>query len=141
MPLALIVLGFGLVGAGMFFAIRGIASSEASGSAMKGFAVSGPSWLILVALGAGIITFGAWQFESRTPEGPPKPDVIELDAYAYGDDEDLDMLWDWCEMGDMEACDILYLESPVDSDYEWFGATCGDTVEANEEFCVDLADG
>ncbi|MBK9179162.1 MAG: hypothetical protein IPM45_06225 [Acidimicrobiales bacterium] len=46
-------------------------------------------------------------------------------AYTYGDDAYLDGLWDACSGGDMEACDQLYYESPVDSEYETFGATCG----------------
>jgi hypothetical protein len=32
---------------------------------------------------------------------------------------------DACEAGDMEACDDLYWESPVGSDDERFGDTCG----------------
>ena len=44
---------------------------------------------------------------------------------SYGDNESLDALWDSCEDGDMAACDALYYESPFGSDYEDFGATCG----------------
>ena len=44
---------------------------------------------------------------------------------GYGDDPELDALWDGCEGGDMGACDDLWLESPLDSAYEEFGGTCG----------------
>ena len=40
---------------------------------------------------------------------------------AYGDDSYLDSLWDACAGGDTQACDDLYWESPVGSEYESFG--------------------
>ncbi|MDO5495014.1 MAG: hypothetical protein Q4G64_04815 [bacterium] len=46
---------------------------------------------------------------------------------AYGSDRHLDELWDECEAGDMEACNDLYWSSPVSSEYEDFGSTCGAT--------------
>ena len=50
------------------------------------------------------------------------------EVFTYGDDAFLDGLWDACASGDMIACDDLYMESPVDSDYERFADTCGDTT-------------
>lgn len=44
----------------------------------------------------------------------------------YGDDPQLDQLWDDCAAGDGEACDDLYYESPFGSAYEAYGNTCGD---------------
>lgn len=66
------------------------------------------------------------------PEGPApgEPDV-------YGDDPDLDALWDGCEAGDWEACDDLYRQSPIGSEYERFGDTCGDRNEPSG-WCVDV---
>jgi len=46
-------------------------------------------------------------------------------AFSYGDDAALDALFDQCATGSGSACDQLYLSSPVGSDYESFGATCG----------------
>jgi hypothetical protein len=34
-----------------------------------------------------------------------------------------------CEAGDYAACDQLYSDSPPDSDYEYYGSTCGGTVD------------
>lgn len=146
MPIALVVLGFSLVAVGVFFAVGGLGGADASGSAMKGISVSGPSWLILVALGVGTIVFGAWQFEERatTTEGPPKDEdaVVTVAENAppidtYGDDPVLDELWDYCSIGDWEACDALYLESPIGSEYEYHGATCGGIVpEPDDEYCA-----
>jgi S1-C subfamily serine protease len=48
------------------------------------------------------------------------------DAYSYGDDSYFDGLWDLCSGGDLDACDDLYMQSPLYSDYEWFGTTCGE---------------
>jgi S1-C subfamily serine protease len=47
----------------------------------------------------------------------------------YGDDPYLDELWDACDAGDLDSCDTLYYESPIDSDYESFAATCGGHVD------------
>jgi len=53
------------------------------------------------------------------------------EAFAYGDDPRLDALYDSCANGDMIACDDLYWESPIDSEYETFGRSCGGELEAN----------
>lgn len=49
--------------------------------------------------------------------------------YTYGDDPDLDDLWDECEAGSGSACDTLFFQSPVGSEYEAFGNTCGNRME------------
>jgi len=56
---------------------------------------------------------------------------------SYGDDADLDALWDDCGAGNLSACDSLYYSSPVDSDYERFAQSCGGT-STEEQFgtCV-----
>lgn len=57
---------------------------------------------------------------------------------SYGDDAYLDGLWDACEAGDWAACDALYSESPLGSEYEAFGETCGFLTDGIE-WCVDVA--
>lgn len=52
---------------------------------------------------------------------PTRPDA----PWSYGDDHDLDGLWDACDAGDLDACDELYLLAPYGSDYEAFGTSCG----------------
>ncbi len=44
---------------------------------------------------------------------------------GYGDDAELDALYDACAAGDGQACDDLYYQSPFGSEYEDFGNTCG----------------
>ena len=39
-------------------------------------------------------------------------------------------LADECFDGDFEACDTLFLQTPVDSDFEAYGSTCGGRLEA-----------
>lgn len=46
-------------------------------------------------------------------------------AGTFGDDPYLDELWDACADADLVACDTLYYDSPIDSEYEQFGAECG----------------
>lgn len=58
---------------------------------------------------------------------------------GYGDDAELDALWDRCDAGEMVYCDVLYERSPVGSEYEEFGETCGARVEDNPgDWCVRL---
>ena len=57
------------------------------------------------------------RFDAVAP-APDAPGVL-------GDDAELDGLAAACFDGDAGACDDLYLRSPVDSDYEAYGATCG----------------
>lgn len=47
--------------------------------------------------------------------------------FTYGDDPELDELYDWCKEGDMGACDDLYRAAAYGTDYEHFGQTCGTT--------------
>ena len=142
MPIALIILGFGLVAVGVFFAVTGFGIADASGSAVKGIQVQGPAWLILVALGVGTILFGAWQFEEKGTQVkdvpvtvPPVTDLEDDFAgdepFDYGDDEALDRLWNQCESGDLLACDDLFFESAEGTEYEWFGATCGGITDGS----------
>jgi hypothetical protein len=69
------------------------------------------------------------------------PQVLEEDCTGafYGTDPILDTLWDWCDDGAMWACDELYLVSIGGTDYEWFGATCGDRVDT-DDWCTFLYD-
>lgn len=48
-----------------------------------------------------------------------------LEGETYGDNPELDALWDACAADDMQACDDLYFDSPGGSAYEDFGDTCG----------------
>ena len=80
--------------------------------------------------GDELIEAGAFDFSDPdivTPEG----------ADTYGDDADLDALWDLCEFGDGAACDELYFISPVGSEYENFGNTCGYRFAPDEVYCAD----
>lgn len=135
MTIALIVLGFGLVGAGLYFAIGGVGHSSASGSALKGISVEGPSWLILVAIGAGVILFGAWQADQRDARRTI-PDTVDDDVF----DPVLDALWDECDNGSGAACDELFEQSIPGGNYEWFGATCGGRSDSWAADCTALLD-
>ncbi len=54
------------------------------------------------------------------PAPAPEPEPEDKEPFAYGDDEELDGLWDACEAGDEEACDDLYWLSPIGSEYETY---------------------
>lgn len=144
----IIILGFLLVVAGLYFAVGGLGGAAAGGTALKGISIQGPSWLLLVAFGVGAILFGAWLEHEQEASGakdktedtvplPTVPAVDQPEIYTYGDDPDLDLLWLACQSEDWLACDDLYLESPVGSEYEFFGASCGGIVpEPDGEYCA-----
>ncbi|MDE0572648.1 hypothetical protein ON058_04375 [Demequina sp. B12] len=51
---------------------------------------------------------------------------VSFDVEAgYGDDAYLDGLYEQCAAGDDAACDTLFTDSPIGSDYESFGEECG----------------
>ena len=55
---------------------------------------------------------------------------------AYGDDPQLDLLWDACESGSGAACDQLFDLSAPGSDYEEFALSCGGRTR--ELVCADV---
>jgi hypothetical protein len=66
-----------------------------------------------------------------------------MEGDAYGDNPELDAMWDACAAGDGDACDELYFNSLVGTEYEAFAATCGDRFENDRHagmcYEVDLA--
>jgi hypothetical protein len=61
---------------------------------------------------------------------------VDPAANAYGDDPQLDALYDDCAAGDATACDDLYVQSTPGSEYEQFAGTCGDRFEYSDtEYC------
>jgi hypothetical protein len=70
-------------------------------------------------------------------------DVAALDATAntYGDDPLLDQLWDRCEGADLAACEMLYLMSAVDSEYEAYAQTCGGNADDGAGQCFTRSAG
>ncbi len=58
------------------------------------------------------------------------------DPQNYGDDAELDLLWDDCAAGSGKACDKLFAESPISSEYEKFGLSCGERLEVLD--CEEL---
>lgn len=59
---------------------------------------------------------------------------VDPTRWTYGDDTDLDALWDSCAAGDLAACDSLYTSAPSGSEYGEFGSTCGGTTDGST-FC------
>ena len=59
-------------------------------------------------------------------------------GYLDSCDDLLFVLADDCSYGDAYSCDALYLISPMGSDYEAFGATCGGLVEWQYGRCSEL---
>lgn len=77
-----------------------------------------------------------WTYSEISPNwcGEASPNA---DTAFYGADGHLDQLWDLCAEGDMMACDTLYQESPLGSDYETFGGSCGGLHEDGYEYWCD----
>lgn len=110
-------------------------------------------WIVLGIVGGLLVLGGIGTFLAvkvfADKAGDAVDDVIDTitdapldpDAGSYGDDPALDALWDSCEAGDYQACDDLYVNAPVGSDYEAFGDTCGNRTEGNQLCVVELGDG
>lgn len=135
MSLVLIVIGAILVAVGVLFAVSNKATDKAGGSGLRSISVEGPAWLVLIVIGLLSVGWGVMRWEDRTspakPEEPsPTPPTVTLpedfdvfeDGFTFGDNAFLDELWLDCEFGIFEACEDLYFESEVGSEYEWFGA-------------------
>lgn len=75
----------------------------------------------------GAVTAPVWGYCSWGSDDPGPTGAG--DPYTFGDDPRLDELWTWCAEGDLAACDDLYAESPIGSEYEEFGGTCGGTAQ------------
>ena len=71
----------------------------------------------------------------NAPEEIPD-DIPFTGPVTYGDDPELDELWDLCDAGDGVACDELWSRAPIGSEYERFGVTCGEREEILN--CSDL---
>lgn len=54
---------------------------------------------------------------------------------TYGTDPGFDLLWDLCAAGDMYACDELFFDAPIFSEYSDFGGNCGNTKEGAYGTC------
>lgn len=151
--IVLIVLGVLLVGVGIGFAWINKATDKAGGSGLKSISVEGPAWLVLVVVGLASIGFGTVRIEGRgqtkdiddktavastTTLGPiaTEPKASDFpNGFTFGDNNDLDKLWRECERGVWASCDDLYFQSDPGSDYEYFGATCGDLFMDAELWC------
>lgn len=62
---------------------------------------------------------------------------IDLDGGETLIDAQLDEWYAQCEAGDGAACDNLYFQSPLGSEYEAFGNTCGGRVPEGALSCAD----
>ena len=63
----------------------------------------------------------------NTETNPGYAGCLAIHVFGYGDDPELDQLYDWCKEGDLGECDNLYRAAPYGTDYRHFGETCGAT--------------
>jgi hypothetical protein len=69
----------------------------------------------------GVVNLGAPQ---TSPPSSAPPDELP-GPKRKGESAELDALWDACASGYGQACDSLFEQAPMASEYEEFGATCG----------------
>ncbi|MEM1335615.1 MAG: hypothetical protein AAGG08_19395 [Actinomycetota bacterium] len=62
---------------------------------------------------------------------------IDIDGGETLIDAQLDEWYAQCEAGDGAACDSLYFQSPLGSEYEAFGNTCGNRIPEGALSCAD----
>lgn len=83
--------------------------------------------IVAIAVGA-VVVIAALVFAASSILG-------SFGGRSYGEDQRLDRLWDRCAGGDGLACDDLYRESPLGSEYEEFGDTCGNRFPPQAVWC------
>jgi hypothetical protein len=100
--------------------------------------------LAVVVLGGvitGAVALGRAAGESMAGQpAVPLQTSAPLDAAGLGDDEGLNGYAVRCHDGDMQACDDLYNESEIGSDYETYGGTCAGRQPATNSdtvYCTD----
>lgn len=127
----------------LILGIIGMKRTKDNGTNGRGFAIAGVilgalslvlGIVLAIAAIAGALAFGEAIEDLEDTEFNT---TVFTDAETYGDDPELDALWDACAAGDEVACDDLYWASPIGSEYEEFGQTCaymgcsGDTVDTD----------
>ena len=124
------------LGATVFF----MAACSGGGELVIEQAEPAPEATAVVAAPTEVPTEAPTEVPTEAPTEVPTAAAI-LDG-DYGSDPDLDALYDSCDTGDLAACDELYARSPIDSGYEAFGETCGETFDSPVVSCViDDSDG
>lgn len=83
--------------------------------------------IIAIVVGA-VVVLGVLAFAASTV-------FSALGGGSYGDGAELDRLYDACAAGDGLACDELYWQSPLNSEYEEFGDTCGFRFPPQQVYC------
>lgn len=81
---------------------------------------------------------GPLRISEISREVTPEPEV-ESTANTLGDDPVLDEWWRQCADGSGLACDRLFADAPLGSNYEAFGLSCGD--RPNVLHCQEELDG
>ncbi len=147
-PLAIVALVTGVLWLGpipLGFGIAALQRIKRTQSQGSGFAVAGIilgiistlSYIALVII-MWLIGSAIWRdFDSVDGGNYEYSDTGSAD---YGDDAELDALWNSCEAGDGTACDDLYILSEGGTSYEEFGGSCGGRFPDTDEHCADLMD-
>lgn len=93
--------------------------------------------VLIILLGVGAVIFFINRAKDVVDDVVDDIDITDItgDGDSYGDDAALDALWDACENEDWEACDSLFMQAPVGSEYEDFGDTCGNRTDGSS-FCT-----
>ncbi len=86
-----ILVGIVLVASGLYFAVGGFGQGK-SGGGFRGVKIEGPAWLLLVAIGVGLVIFGAvWQWgDDNAPQtaagaSPESVGAVDVPTFAIGD--------------------------------------------------------
>jgi len=91
---------------------------------------------LVIAIVVAVVAMGAIVVAVLLANRLPEPTPV-----VPGDDSALNSLAQSCFDGDMGACDELFRVSPVGSEYESYGNTCGGRVpvaDVRQRLCVDI---
>lgn len=75
--------------------------------------------------------------EEENTEQEQEEDEDESSLDGYNPEAQWAALADLCRSDDTRACDVLFLISPIDSDYETLASTCNGAGVPNSGWCTD----
>jgi len=104
--------------------IIGLSRIKRSGQSGKGLAIAGIvlgavsiiGWVLLIVFSFALVN----KMDEEGVFDDMQNGVYDSSVQQYGDDPELDALYDACGAGDADACSELYWDAPSGSEYEDF---------------------
>jgi hypothetical protein len=139
--IAAVVVVLAGAGVGLFFLLKDDGDDNTPAASSSSSVIADPSSAFDEPSGSS----SSGPVDCESPSGSPSPGVPEpedpCDITEADPDGDFTPLAEDCAAEDWSACDELWGITPVDSDWEQYGGTCGGRVSYQAASCVDRFEG